>query len=102
MALTVAEDKLGVPRAVHSLRRSCLALFDQGHMITEPLRIAKHYFRSWFAIDLVSSFPYHLLVFGGGQDLTAVKILRVRQPRPGALLTRAPTPAKAKIASSAW
>ena len=37
-------------------------------VISEPSKIAVHYFRGWFIIDLVAAIPFDLLLFGSDTD----------------------------------
>jgi len=41
-------------------------------IILEPRQIAKHYLKSWFLLDLISSIPldYIILLFSPGANLT--------------------------------
>ena len=34
----------------------------------QPTKIAVHYFRGWFIIDLVAAIPFDLLLFGSDTD----------------------------------
>ena len=37
-------------------------------VVSEPSKIAVHYFRGWFIIDLVAAIPFDLLLFGSDTD----------------------------------
>ncbi|KAK7919624.1 hypothetical protein WMY93_010908 [Mugilogobius chulae] len=37
-------------------------------VVTQPVRIAKHYMKGWFPIDLFAAIPFDLLIFRSGSD----------------------------------
>lgn len=37
-------------------------------VVSHPGKIAVHYFRGWFLIDLVAAIPFDLLLFGSDTD----------------------------------
>ena len=37
-------------------------------VVSHPAKIAVHYFRGWFLIDLVAAIPFDLLLFGSDTD----------------------------------
>lgn len=37
-------------------------------VVSDPARIAIHYFKGWFLIDMVAAIPFDLLIFGSGSD----------------------------------
>ncbi|XP_072311602.1 voltage-gated inwardly rectifying potassium channel KCNH6 isoform X2 [Eucyclogobius newberryi] len=37
-------------------------------VVTQPVRIAKHYMKGWFPIDLFAAVPFDLLIFRSGSD----------------------------------
>ena len=37
-------------------------------VISQPSRIAVHYFKGWFLIDVVAAIPFDLLMFGTEED----------------------------------
>ncbi|CAL8389189.1 unnamed protein product [Boreogadus saida] len=37
-------------------------------VVSHPARIAIHYFKGWFLIDMVAAIPFDLLIFGSGSD----------------------------------
>uniref|UniRef100_A0A668ARF9 Potassium voltage-gated channel, subfamily H (eag-related), member 6b n=1 Tax=Myripristis murdjan TaxID=586833 RepID=A0A668ARF9_9TELE len=43
-------------------------------VVTQPSRIAKHYIKGWFPIDLFAAIPFDLLVFRSGSDEMATLI----------------------------
>ncbi|XP_063713812.1 potassium voltage-gated channel subfamily H member 6-like [Symsagittifera roscoffensis] len=43
-------------------------------VISEPSRIAVHYFKGWFLIDVVAAIPFDLLMFGTEEDETTTLI----------------------------
>ncbi|XP_070963074.1 voltage-gated inwardly rectifying potassium channel KCNH6 isoform X1 [Oncorhynchus clarkii lewisi] len=43
-------------------------------VVTQPWKIAVHYLKGWFAIDLVAALPFDLLIFRSGSDEMATLI----------------------------
>ncbi|XP_035250013.1 potassium voltage-gated channel subfamily H member 7-like isoform X2 [Anguilla anguilla] len=43
-------------------------------VVSHPGRIAVHYFKGWFLIDMVAAIPFDLLIFGSGSDETTTLI----------------------------
>ncbi len=41
---------------------------DNDEVVSQPSKIAVHYFRGWFIIDLVAAIPFDLLLFGSDTD----------------------------------
>jgi len=37
-------------------------------VVSHPARIAVHYFKGWFLIDMVAAIPFDLLIFGSGSE----------------------------------
>lgn len=37
-------------------------------VVSHPRRIAVHYFKGWFLIDMVAAIPFDLLIFGSGSE----------------------------------
>ncbi|XP_055049957.2 potassium voltage-gated channel subfamily H member 6a isoform X1 [Misgurnus anguillicaudatus] len=37
-------------------------------VVSNPVRIAQHYFKGWFLIDIVAAIPFDLLIFRSGSD----------------------------------
>ncbi|TFJ95327.1 Potassium voltage-gated channel subfamily H member 6 [Platysternon megacephalum] len=56
-------------------------------VVSHPGRIAIHYFKGWFLIDMVAAIPFDLLIFGSGsgsEEVTTVLALgRLRPCRGG-------------------
>lgn len=50
---------------------------DDGIYVTDAKSIALNYLRSWFAVDLLSSFPFDLASSGQMIDLQAAKLLKL-------------------------
>ena len=50
-------------------------------VVSHPLRIAVHYFKGWFLIDMVAAIPFDLLIFGSGSDEVRLPPPPLRQPR---------------------
>ncbi|TRY86460.1 hypothetical protein DNTS_025545 [Danionella cerebrum] len=40
-------------------------------VVSHPLRIAVHYFKGWFLIDMVAAIPFDLLIYRSGEDVGA-------------------------------
>ncbi|XP_046713792.1 potassium voltage-gated channel subfamily H member 7 isoform X2 [Silurus meridionalis] len=43
-------------------------------VVSHPGRIAVHYFKGWFLIDMVAAIPFDLLIFGSGSEETTTLI----------------------------
>uniref|UniRef100_A0A8C8SFX4 Potassium voltage-gated channel subfamily H member 2 n=1 Tax=Pelusios castaneus TaxID=367368 RepID=A0A8C8SFX4_9SAUR len=43
-------------------------------VVSHPARIATHYFKGWFLIDMVAAIPFDLLIFGSGSEETTTLI----------------------------
>ncbi|XP_024918013.1 potassium voltage-gated channel subfamily H member 7-like isoform X2 [Cynoglossus semilaevis] len=43
-------------------------------VVSHPSKIAIHYFKGWFLIDMVAAIPFDLLIFGSGSDETTTLI----------------------------
>ncbi|XP_073809790.1 voltage-gated inwardly rectifying potassium channel KCNH7 isoform X4 [Danio rerio] len=43
-------------------------------VVSHPAKIAVHYFKGWFFIDMVAAIPFDLLIFEGGSDETTTLI----------------------------
>ena len=41
---------------------------ENDEVVSQPSKIAVHYFRGWFIIDLVAAIPFDLLLFGSDTD----------------------------------
>ena len=41
---------------------------NNDEVVSHPGKIAVHYFRGWFLIDLVAAIPFDLLLFGSDTD----------------------------------
>ncbi|KAF3843067.1 hypothetical protein F7725_001916 [Dissostichus mawsoni] len=50
-------------------------------VVSDPAKIAIHYFKGWFLIDMVAAIPFDLLIFGSGSDETARLLRLVRVAR---------------------
>ncbi|KXZ53940.1 hypothetical protein GPECTOR_6g858 [Gonium pectorale] len=54
------------------------AYYDsKGHLVTERWRIARHYLRTWFLLDVICVIPYDLITAGTMGFLSMLKLLRV-------------------------
>lgn len=43
-------------------------------IVSDPVRIAVHYLKGWFCIDLVAAVPFDLLFFGSDTDEVGIII----------------------------
>ncbi|XP_054619824.1 potassium voltage-gated channel subfamily H member 7-like isoform X2 [Dunckerocampus dactyliophorus] len=43
-------------------------------VVSQPGKLAIHYFKGWFLIDMVAAIPFDLLIFGAGSDETTTLI----------------------------
>ncbi|XP_058481357.1 potassium voltage-gated channel subfamily H member 2 isoform X2 [Solea solea] len=41
-------------------------------VVSHPLRIAVHYFKGWFLIDMVAAIPFDLLIYRNGEETTTL------------------------------
>lgn len=44
-------------------------------VVSDPAKIAIHYFKGWFLIDMVAAIPFDLLIFGSGEKRSEVECL---------------------------
>ncbi|TKS89836.1 Potassium voltage-gated channel subfamily H member 6 [Collichthys lucidus] len=61
-------DVLFIVDIIINLRTTYIDQNDE--VITQPSRIAKHYIKGWFPIDLFAAIPFDLLIFRSGSDET--------------------------------
>ncbi|KAJ4924365.1 hypothetical protein JOQ06_000605 [Pogonophryne albipinna] len=47
-------------------------------VVSHPAKIAIHYFKGWFLIDMVAAIPFDLLIFGSGSDEFAESLFTIR------------------------
>ncbi|XP_027140538.1 potassium voltage-gated channel subfamily H member 6 [Larimichthys crocea] len=59
-------DVLFIVDIIINLRTTYVDQNDE--VITQPSRIAKHYIKGWFPIDLFAAIPFDLLIFRSGSD----------------------------------
>uniref|UniRef100_A0A8C9YI20 Potassium voltage-gated channel subfamily H member 2 n=1 Tax=Sander lucioperca TaxID=283035 RepID=A0A8C9YI20_SANLU len=59
-------DVLFIVDIVINLRTTYVDQNDE--VVTQPSRIAKHYVKGWFPIDLFAAIPFDLLIFRSGSD----------------------------------
>ncbi|XP_034563754.1 potassium voltage-gated channel subfamily H member 6 [Notolabrus celidotus] len=59
-------DVLFIVDIVINLRTTYVDHNDE--VVTKPCRIAKHYIKGWFPIDLFAAIPFDLLIFRSGSD----------------------------------
>ena len=38
-------------------------------VVSHPMRIAVHYFKGWFLIDMVAAIPFDLLIYRSGEEV---------------------------------
>ncbi|XP_068615556.1 potassium voltage-gated channel subfamily H member 6-like [Brachionichthys hirsutus] len=50
-------------------------------VVTQPSRIAKHYVKGWFPIDLFAAIPFDLLIFRSGSDEMATLTILLKTAR---------------------
>lgn len=62
----VVVDVLFIVDIIINLRTTYVDRNDE--VVTQPRRIAVHYLKGWFLIDLVAAIPFDLLVFRSGSD----------------------------------
>lgn len=60
-------------------------------VVSDPAKIAIHYFKGWFLIDMVAAIPFDLLIFGSGSDEVRISVnheqyIHLSLLLPGALL----------------
>lgn len=39
-------------------------------VVSHPMRIAVHYFKGWFLIDMVAAIPFDLLIYRNGEEVS--------------------------------
>ncbi|XP_041672457.1 potassium voltage-gated channel subfamily H member 6 isoform X2 [Cheilinus undulatus] len=59
-------DVLFIVDIIINLRTTYVDQNDE--VVTQPARIAKHYIKGWFPIDLFAAIPFDLLIFRSGSD----------------------------------
>ncbi|XP_026207395.1 potassium voltage-gated channel subfamily H member 6 [Anabas testudineus] len=59
-------DVLFIVDIIINLRTTYVDQNDE--VVTQPSRIAKHYIKGWFPIDLFAAIPFDLLIFRSGSD----------------------------------
>ncbi|KAL2078713.1 hypothetical protein ACEWY4_026398 [Coilia grayii] len=69
----VVVDVLFIVDIVINLRTTYVDRNDE--VVTKPRRIAVHYLKGWFLIDLVAAIPFDLLVFRPGSDETTTTLI---------------------------
>jgi voltage-gated potassium channel len=72
---------ISVPLAVDVVRRMSRPVRVGDHLVTDPAELRRHYFRTWFVVDLVAAIPFGLLAaaFDGllGSVLSVLALTRV-------------------------
>ncbi|XP_062860051.1 potassium voltage-gated channel subfamily H member 6 [Trichomycterus rosablanca] len=66
-------DVLFIVDIVISFRTTYVNQNDE--VVTHPRRIAIHYIKGWFLIDMVAAFPFDLLIFRSGSDETTTTLI---------------------------
>lgn len=46
-------------------------------VVSDPAKIAIHYFKGWFLIDMVAAIPFDLLIFGSGSEEVSLNELEI-------------------------
>uniref|UniRef100_A0A3B4VMR7 Ion transport domain-containing protein n=1 Tax=Seriola dumerili TaxID=41447 RepID=A0A3B4VMR7_SERDU len=67
-------DVLFIVDIVINLRTTYVDQNDE--VVTQPSRIAKHYVKGWFPIDLFAAIPFDLLIFRSGSDEVRTFLLK--------------------------
>lgn len=49
------------------LRTTYVNINDE--VVSHPVRIAVHYFKGWFLIDMVAAIPFDLLIYRSGEEV---------------------------------
>lgn len=49
-------------------------------VVSHPVRIAVHYFKGWFLIDMVAAIPFDLLIYRNGEEVCHWSIWRSMHP----------------------
>uniref|UniRef100_A0AAR2K5L0 Voltage-gated inwardly rectifying potassium channel KCNH2 n=1 Tax=Pygocentrus nattereri TaxID=42514 RepID=A0AAR2K5L0_PYGNA len=44
-------------------------------VVSHPLRIAVHYFKGWFLIDMVAAIPFDLLIYRNGEEVSTTTLI---------------------------
>lgn len=45
---------------------------QKGEVVSDPAKIAKHYLKGWFVIDVLAAIPFDLLMFGLATDEVSI------------------------------
>lgn len=53
--------------SVSALRTTYVNSNDE--VVSHPVRIAVHYFKGWFLIDMVAAIPFDLLIYRNGEEV---------------------------------
>ncbi len=53
---------------------------ENDEVVSAPSKIAVHYFRGWFIIDLVAAIPFDLLLFGSDTDEVGLNLMTQKLP----------------------
>lgn len=56
-------------------------------VVSHPAKIAIHYFKGWFLIDMVAAIPFDLLIFGSGSEEVPAAVLPCRGAAAGTSCT---------------
>jgi hypothetical protein len=68
--------RLWTPTILYYIFKTYVGIMHQDNseqVVIDPLLIAKHYIRTWFFLDLLSSIPldYIFLIFSSGSDVSS-------------------------------
>lgn len=50
-------------------------------VVSHPVRIAVHYFKGWFLIDMVAAIPFDLLIYRNGEEVRHGGVLAADRPQ---------------------
>lgn len=56
-----------VMASISPLRTTYVNANDE--VVSHPVRIAVHYFKGWFLIDMVAAIPFDLLIYRNGEEV---------------------------------
>ena len=70
--LAIAVDIMFIIDILINFRTTYVSENDE--VVSLPSKIAVHYFRGWFIIDLVAAIPFDLLLFGSDTDEVGFRV----------------------------
>lgn len=54
---------------MHSFSIRTTYVNTNDEVVSHPVRIAVHYFKGWFLIDMVAAIPFDLLIYRNGEEV---------------------------------